>query len=384
MRLTARSAAALRLPAGKGDLIVFDDSVPGFGLRVRESGSRSWIFQYKIGAKQRRLVIGKASALSVDKARGLAADLHAKVRLGGDPAADKAVGKVNAALSFGSVAGRYLAWQKKRLRSRSYVEVERRINRDAKPFHGMPIHTIDQRTVAARISTVIDSKGAPTGRLVRSTLSALFSWAMKEGLVSQNPAINTNMPAVVSRDRVLSDRELAAIWKGCPDDDYGNIVRLLMLTGQRRNEMAGLRWPEIDLDKRVIELPPDRVKNKRPHRIPISGPVHSILNCRPKIAGRDYVFGYGDGPFQGWMFAKRSLDSRVGIDPWTHHDLRRTCATGMADLGVQPHVIEAVLNHVSGHKGGIAGIYNRATYAAEKAQALQLWADHVMAIAGGK
>jgi integrase len=154
-----------------------------------------------------------------------------------------------------------------------------------------------------------------------------------------------------------------------------------MLTGQRRGEISGLRWSEIDFDKKVIELPAERVKNKRPHRVPMSEAVCLIIDRRPRIAGRECVFGYGDRPFQGFMFAKRRLGTRVAIKPWTHHDLRRTCATRMADLGVQPHVIEAVLNHV-GHRAGVAGIYNRATYAAEKAQALALWADHVMALVG--
>jgi integrase len=383
MKLTARNSAALKLPASKSDHIAFDDDVPGFGLRIRETGSRTWIFQYKLGSKQRRLVLGRASALPADKARGLAADLHAKVRLGGDPAADKAASKANAALSFRSIADRFLAWQKKRLRPRSYVEVERHVLKHAKQLHGMPIATIDQQTIAVRIGTVADTKGAPTANLVRRSLSALFSWAMKEGLVSQNPVTHTNAPPKGARDRVLSDSELVTIWRACGDDDYGDIVRLLLLTGQRRNEISCLRWSEVDFDKKMIELPAARVKNARAHRVPMSDAVCRILQRRRRIEGRDFVFGRRDGPFANMAWGKTQIDERTGGLPhWTLHDLRRTCATRMADLGVQPHIIEAVLNHVSGHKGGIAGIYNRATYAAEKAQALALWADHVIALVG--
>jgi integrase len=380
MKLTARSSAALKLPAGKSDHIAFDDDVPGFGLRVRDTGGRTWVFQYKVGSKQRRLVLGKASALTAEKARDLAADLHAKVRLGGDPAADKTAAKVAAELSFKSVADRFLAWQRKRLRPRSYEEIERHILKHAKPLHGMPIATIDQRTIALRIGHIADNSGEAAAGLVRSTLSSMFGWAMKEGLVTQNPVANTNTPPRKSRDRVLGFDELAAIWNACPDDEYGGIVRALMLTGQRRNEIAGLRWDEVDLEKRAIELPPARTKNGRPHRIPISDALFALISRRPK--NHDYVFGYGNRPYRGFAKPKLRLDSHLSIKPWTHHDLRRSCATHMGDLGVQPHVIEAVLNHVSGHKGGIAGIYNKATYAAEKAQALQLWADHIMKLVG--
>jgi hypothetical protein len=212
MKFTLRSAAALKLPHGKTDHIEFDDEVPGFGLRLREGGSRSWIYQYALGSKQRRIVIGKAGALTPEKARGLAGDLHAKVRLGGDPAADKAASKASAALSFKAVADRYLARQKLRLRARSYTEVERHILVHGKPLHGMPVATIDQRTWAARLGEIADSKGLVTANRTRASLSALYGWAMKEGLVAANPIALTNKHAEQSRDRVLSDSELVVIW----------------------------------------------------------------------------------------------------------------------------------------------------------------------------
>jgi integrase len=147
----------------------------------------------------------------------------------------------------------------------------------------------------------------------------------------------------------------------------------------------------LNLDKRLIELPGSRTKNKRVHQIPMSEAVSRILAAQPRIEGCDLVFGYGeDRPFSGWTAAKAKLDARIAesagrpLPHWTAHDLRRTAATRMADLGVQPHVIEAVLNHVSGHRNGVAGIYNRATYAAEKAQALVLWASHVAALVEGR
>jgi integrase len=387
MKLTLKTAAALKLPHGKTDHIEFDDEIPGFGLRLREGGSRTWIYQYQLGSKQRRIVIGKAGALKPEKARERAGDLRATVRLGGDPAAANAAGVATAALSFKAIADRYLARQKLRLRPRSYVEVERHILKHGKPLHGMPIATIDQRTWAARLGEIADSKGLVTANRTRASLSALYSWAMKEGLVTANPIALTNKHGEQARERVLSDNELVIIWNACLDDDYGRIIRLLMLTAQRLSEISDLRQSEVKPEKGLIELPGSRTKNKRPHQIPMSETVVAILAAQPKTEGRDLMFG----PFSCFTAAKAKLDARIAeanggkpLPHWTTHDLRRTAATRMADLGVLPHMIEAVLNHVSGHKGGIAGIYNRATYAAEKAQALALWAEHIAAIVEGR
>ena len=158
---------------------------------------------------------------------------------------------------------------------------------------------------------------------------------------------------------------------------------MLILTAQRANEIAALRWDEIDFDRDVISLPGPRTKNGRPHEIPMAATVRQLLQSQPKTDDRDLVFGKGAGPFSGFSRCKEALDKELeqlnggkALAPWVHHDLRRTTATRMADIGIQPHVIEAVLNHVSGHRGGVAGIYNRASYAAEKAQALARWDEH--------
>jgi integrase len=148
-----------------------------------------------------------------------------------------------------------------------------------------------------------------------------------------------------------------------------------MLTGQRRDEIGALRWSEIDTDAKLIALSSTRTKNAIEHRIPLSGEAFAILKgC---VRHRDLLFGLGPNGFAAWSRKKGELDKACNIKNWTVHDLRRTCATRMADLGVQPHVIEAVLNHISGHKAGVAGIYNRSTYAAEKRAALDLWGNHI-------
>jgi len=384
MNLTAQKVATLVLDSGKEDQIWFDDSVPGFGLRIREAGSRSWIFQYKIGRKTRRVVIGHASAIKVGRAREIAGELHAKVRLGGDPAADKRIKVERASHTLGGLVERYLAQQETELRSGSYREVNRHLRVHAKPLHGLPVDTIDQRTVAHQLLTTEKSSGPVTANRVRASLSAMFTWGIKEGLVLANPVTLTNKRQEKSRDRVLVDAELRCIWRALADNQYGTIIKLLVLTAQRANEIAALRWEEINFDRNVISLPGSRTKNGRPHEIPMSVTVRSLLLSQPRIDGRDLVFGKRDGPFSGFSRCKKALDKKIAeltggkaLAPWVHHDLRRSAATGMADNGIQPHVVEAVLNHTSGHKAGVAGVYNRASYAAEKAQALARWDEHM-------
>jgi integrase len=220
-------------------------------------------------------------------------------------------------------------------------------------------------------------------------MSAMFAWSMREGLVLSNPVANTNKRDETPRERVLNDDELRAVWQALGNDQYGTIVKLLMLTGQRVNEIARLRWSEIDFDRCLISLPGTRTKNARPHDVPMAATVHLLLAAQQRDEGRDLVFGKGEGPFSGFSRCKEALDKAIAelnggpLAPWVLHDLRRSAATGMAELGIQPHVIEAVLNHVSGHKGGIAGIYNRAQYSAEKAQALARWDEHVGCIVRG-
>jgi integrase len=381
MKLTAQALAKFRWP-DKPDYIVFDDDIAGFGLRSR-NGRRSWIFQYAIGAGagkiNRRIKIGDYPALSPGKARAEAEDLHAKLHLHGDPAIERRKNRIDASNTFGRLVERYLAYKKTQVRPRSFVEVSRHLNSNAKSLHNLPLVSIDRAAVARTLDAVA-RRGASEANRTRASLSAMFVWAMREGLANINPVINTNRREEKTRDRVLSDAELRTIWNALGTNDYAAIVKLLMLTGQRANEIAGLRWSEIDLDRGVITLPAARTKNGYAHEIPIARTMRMILEDRPRTKG--LLFGRLEGsPFNGWNNSKLALDKRTGpMKRWVIHDLRRTAATGMATIGVGPHIIEAVLNHVSGHKGGIAGIYNRATYAKEKAEALARWDKHISAV----
>ena len=376
MKLTEKGIRGLELPGGKSDHIHWDDEIPGLGIRLRAGGSRNWIFQYKVGGKNRRMSLGAVIPESVRTIREQAAQLHAKVKLGQDPAGEKEENVQRIADRFEPIANRYLAVKKESLRPRSYVEVERHIQQQAKSLHGLPITDITRRDIATLFGTIKENSGPVAANRLRSTLSDFFRWAISEGIeIESNPVLNTNKSEEKSRDRVLKDHEIRTIWNNV-SRDYGSVIKLLMLTGQRRDEIGGLRWSEITDD--AIELPAERTKNKRPHIVPLSAAAKEILASQDTC--QEYVFGFRG--FAGWSVSKARLDQHIKLDHWTVHDIRRTVATRMNDLGILPHVVEAVLNHVSGTRGGVAGIYNRATYLREKTEALKLWADHLMAIIG--
>ena len=309
-RLTERVVSTLGLEPGQDERIFFDDQITGFGFRVRRvkkwngAGSnkppaRSWLFQYRIGGKTRRLVIGQAAAVKAGRAREIAAELHAKVKLGHDPATEKRLRIERAAHTFGALVDKYLAAQQSEMRPRSYHQIARHLERHVGQLHTLPADGIDRQTIAARLNSIAAESGAVTANRVRSTMSAMFTWGMKEGLVLANPIIATNKRAEKPRDRVLTGTELGLVWRSLGAGDYGTIVKLLLLTGQRMNEIAALRWSEIDFDRGVISLPSERTKNHRPHEIPMAKTARSLLAARSKSNGREYVFGEGAGPFSG-------------------------------------------------------------------------------------
>jgi len=389
MKLTKATVAGLTLPAGCNEKTYWDDDIPGFGVRLRKAGSKGFVFWYRPGGRvtpQLKMSLGATSAVSAAEARAEAAKLYARVRLGQDPAGEKAESIVRAGETVESALRPFLARQAKRLKPRSYAEVERHLLTQAKPLHRLQLRTVDRRTIAGRLTEIGESAGPSAANRLRSDLHSFFVWAMREGLVDANPVANTNRHEEGgSRERVLTGDELRAIWTATAGgNQYSAIVRLLLLLACRRDEVGSLRQPEVDLDQAMISLPGERTKNSKPFDIPLSPAALAILEAQPQRPGRDFVFGRGQGGFSGWSKAKAELDQRANIAPWRLHDLRRTASTNMHGLGVQPHIVEAVLGHVSGHKAGVAGVYNRATYSAEKAAALTLWAEHLAALVEGR
>lgn len=385
MRFTNQSAASLQLPPGRDSLVVFDDDLPGFGLRISAGGSRQWVVQYRNALGQsKRESLGRVGLLSATDARKAAGERLARAKLGEDPHASRAKERARAAVTFGHGIEPYLAAVAPALRPTSLSEAVRYMRVVWKPLHKTPLHSVDRRQVAARLAEIARDAGPYAANRARAALSAHFAWLIGTGAAEVNPVIGVPRPAPEEpRARVLTENEIRRVLGACRADDFGRIVRLLLLTGQRRDEVAAMAWAEVDLAGALWKLPPERVKNGRPHDVPLSGPALDLLAGSPRLEDRALVFGQGSGGFQGFSRAKAAHDERSGVTGWRLHDLRRTAATGMNELGVLPHVVEAVLNHVSGSRAGVAGIYNRALYASEKRSAMDLWAAHLATLDPG-
>ena len=385
MKLTAKTVAAIRLPPGKTDHIEWDDELVGFGLRLRKSGARSFVAQYRAHGRTRRMKIG--GTLAPEEARKAARLILAKVEVGADPQGEKAARRRADGHTLAAVVADYLQAKQPIVRGTTYREMVRYLTGPHfKPLHAMPIDQVTRRDVAVRLTRIVADNGSITAGRARAALSALYVWAMGQGLTEINPVVGTIKPEDSKpRERVLSDAELRAIWRACGDDDLGRVVKLLILTGTRRSEVGGMCWSELDLARGAWTIPHERSKNHRSHTLPLPPMALAIIATVPAMVGRDQLFGERAARgYTGWGGPEQAaLRARAEVSDWSLHDLRRSVATKMADLGVQPHIIEQVLNHVSGHKAGVAGIYNRSSYEREVRAALALWADHVRVLTEG-
>ena len=339
MKITQANATKAKLPADKQEAIYWDDEIAGFGLRLRAGGSRTFVVQYKIGSKHRRITLGNAFKVTADDARKKAKQIFGKVADGKDPANERATRVAEASTGFAATAADFLQAQAKRSRPRTLTETTRYLNKTFKSLHGLALASITRAIVAAELRRIAKEISPIVADRARSTLSAFFAWAIGEGLCENNPVMGTNKAAgdVQSRARVLSDAEVVAIWNAAdPRTDFGKIIRLLFLTACRRNEIGGLRRGEIALGDSLIALPGERTKNGLPHDVPLSAPAKAIVESLDSD-GRTCAFGRGAAGFNNWDRAKQELDAVAQVDkPWILHDIRRTVATRMADLGVQP------------------------------------------------
>jgi integrase len=391
MKITQAAVAGLTLVDGKNDAIHFDDALPGFGYRLRRSGSkvlRSWVAQYKRGGQTRRIMLGNADIITAERARTAAKTVLAKVQLGEDPQADRLDRRAKDRSTLRGVVEQFLDAKEEMVRPRTYGELKRYLSGPHfKPLHGMPVDTITRRDVAARVVAINKHHGNTTAIRARTALSSMFIWAMRNGLVENNPTIEAgDVKSSKPRERVLNDQELADIWKHAGDWGYGKIIKLMILTGARRQEVGGMTWDEVDLDHGTWTIPGERTKNGRAHTLPLMPMAMKIIKSVPHMATREQLFGTRGTGFGGWSRCRDDLDTRLAGKvkaAWRLHDIRRTAATGMADLGVLPHVIEAVLNHYSGHRKGVAGVYNRSPYEREVRAALALWEDHLRTLVEG-
>jgi integrase len=355
--------------------MVWDTALSGFGVR-RQTRAPFYLVRYRHGSKQRYVTIGRhGSPWTVETARRRAKELLGQIASGHDPQAEKAKAAIALAETFGATIDAYLRHKQREFKPKTFDETQRYLRQHARPLHPLPLRQIDRRTIATLLGQ-IEGVGVAVRNRARSSLSAFFAWAIAEGLIDLNPVAGTTVVVEVSRERVLSDDEIRKLWLALVDGRFADIVRLLLLTGQRRTEVGKLAWSEIDFARKLIVFPAVRMKNGRAHELPLSRQALAIVERQPRRNSSALLFSDSVG-FKDWDKGKQRLDARLRIAHWTLHDLRRTCATGMAELGVQPHIIEAVLNHVSGHKAGVAGIYNRAKYTGEMREALQRWGDHL-------
>ena len=381
----ATTIAKLKIPKGKRDAQIFDDKLPGFGLRKFKSGAATFFVKYNVGKQQRRMSLGVATANRLEGARADAERILAKAKLGDDPQAVKRAQRAKTATALGGLVDRYLEARQDDVSATYFVDTTRYLTEVWKPLHGYAVDAVTRRDVVNVLDTVAKERGKPTADHAKAALSTFYAWLIERGYCDTSPLLHIKARGNGGgRDRVLSETEVASVWRASRNlGDYGTIVRLLILTGQRKSEIADLEWSEIDFAKEQLELPAARTKNSRAHVVPLGTRALAALAGVAERAGRDFVFGEGSRGFQGWSKSKGVLGSKLPADmpAWTLHDLRRSVVTHINENGIaEPHVIEAVLNHVSGHRAGVAGVYNRAAYSTEKRAALQAWGEHVSAL----
>jgi integrase len=370
-KLTVKSVEAQR-PGGARREIP-DAYLTGLYLIVQPTGAKSWAVRYYHGGRSHKYTLGPYPLFGLKAAREAGGKALRAVAEGHDPA----TAKKQTAGSIESVVAQFLERHAKRhYRPRPLKEAERLLRLYVLgKWRGRKASEISRADVRA----MLDGIAAPiAANRVHSITRKLFNWAVENDWIAVSPVLGIRAPhPETSRDRVLSDIELCSVWRAADKIGYplGSIIQLLILTGQRRGEVGGMMWSELDGE--LWTLPRERVKNDRRHEVPLSRQALAIIGQLPRI-GERYVFtSNGSEPFNGF-YAKERLDQLAGTaDAWTMHDLRRTAASGMAKLGVSLVVIEKVLNHVSGSLAGIVGVYQRQEFAEEKRAALQKWADHV-------
>jgi integrase len=376
---------------GDRDSFVWDTEVRGFGLKVTPAGNKSYVFQYRSrggGLRTHRVTIGRhGSPWTPDMARAEAKRLMGAVSQGGHPQQEKRQGRANATtLAFDTYIElfieRYLPvkWQ------RWQGEAARLLRREAKPHFGStPLPLITKRDVTSLFDKLRSKPGI--AKNVSTVLRKMFNWAEGRGDIEISPMLRIELPAgPAAKERYLCDAEMAAVWgETCASDHpYFALVRLLLVLGQRRDEVSEMRWGEIDLDAGIWTIPGTRTKNKKAHMVPL--PALAVAELK-RIPGREgWVFSAsGKGPVQNWSYWKRRLSAAVQTNlvaagfpapqPWTVHDLRRSVGTGMQRIGINRDWVEATQNRAL--PGSMASRYQRHEFLEEKRDALDRWACHL-------
>ncbi|MBZ9998559.1 MULTISPECIES: tyrosine-type recombinase/integrase [unclassified Mesorhizobium] len=385
-----------------------DSTQSGLYLVVQPSGALSWAVRTKIDGKASKVTIGRydevgsaddrigtlissTQALNVTQARIIAERVRNDAKRGNDPRQQK-IDKTGLAAWFDDFVktARTKGFKGRAVKASTADEYERIIATNIKPHwnHVADIRTLDYRD----IEKLLDKLTPGARRNAFAVLSAFFRWKPVARAIGRNIIELATAPGKpISRDRVLTHDEIKIVWKAAAKCGYpfGPMTQLLLLTGQRRDEIAELEWSEISDDLTAITLEASRTKNSRPHIVPIAPLAKTIIEALPRITDADgkpseYVFTTtATTPFSGFSNGKKALDKHCAepaLPEWHLHDLRRTCATELARLGIKQEVTEAILNHKTGKVSGVAAIYNRYEYQEEKRDALEQWANRVQAI----
>jgi integrase len=390
MRLTVKNVEKMRPCADRRE--VPDGHMPGLYLVIQPSGARSWAVRYRHQGIPRKHTLGSYPAVDLKAARTLASKALRAVAEGRDPGREKILARAAKADSVDRIVEDFLERHVHRSnRPRTAQETERLLRQHVLPrWRGRMVHEITRRDVLDILDRVVDGGAPIAANRALAAVRKFFNWCIARDIIAASPCTGVKPPtAERARDRVLSDDELRLVWQAADKlgGSFGPLVKLLALTGQRRDEVAQMRWDELDLDARLWTLPPARVKNNQPHEVPLSAAALAVLESLSRVTGSPFVLTNGGAsPASGYSKGKRRLDSLLPADiaPWRLHDLRRTCASGMARLGINLPVIEKVLNHASGSFAGIVGVYQRHSFADEKRAALEAWGNFVAALVGGK
>jgi len=356
-------------------------ALPGFGLRVRPSGEKRFILVYKAATGRfRRFTIGDARLMKLEEAETEALELRHRIRAGEDPQKEK---QTRRDFTLDDFVRRYIEEHVRNGLSPAWGrEVERILSKFALPHLGnCAVADITRRDLmrCAELGST-----AQVRHKIRAVLSGLYTFGVQMDYVEKNILVGSKrFDRPRSRERVLDDRELSAVWHASfkLNDPWGHFGRLLILTGQRRSEVAGIHWNEIDLETKEWKLPEERMKNRQKHVVPLTDIMIDFLSSAPNQTG--YVFEsprVSGRPVSGFSKAVERWKNEAKFHDWRVHDLRRTVASNLGKLGVAPHVIEAAIAHMSGVISGIAAVYNRHKYEDEKRQALEQWHEMLMEI----
>ena len=384
-KLTSKAVDAAKPGASRREIP--DGLVAGLYLVVQPSGAKGWAVRYRAATgKPRKATLGRYPQMDLSAARTAAKEAFQAVERGDDPAAAKKAERQARADTFANVAEDFVEKHCKR-HNRSWKEQQSILQRHATPVWGdRPVAGLAKRDVIELVESIHDHGAPYSANRTLATVRKLFAWAVERDIVASNPAEHVKAPGhEATRDRVLSDDELAALWGAfaAMGSRAGAVMQLLALTAQRRGEVAAMRWDALDLEAGAWTVA--QTKNGKPHVVPLSAPALAIIEAQPRIADSPFVFPCRtdkNKPMNGWGRPKDQAARLAGVEEWRLHDLRRTAASGMARLGVAPHVIEAVLNHTSGTWAGVAGVYQRYRFDTEKRHALEAWTAHVMSITG--